>query len=174
MSITIEKAHSRPGYLLRVVCEVARPRQEVFDFFSDALQLERITPPFLNFHVLTPPPIEMAEGLTIDYRLRVRGFPIRWRSEISLWEPPNRFVDEQRKGPYSHWHHEHLFEDSDGGTRVIDLVHYGVPGGALLNMLFVRHDLKRIFTYRQDQMQEILGATHQQWNLAHRARLNST
>lgn len=160
MSIVIDKAQARRGYLLRAECTVDRPREEVFGFFSDALQLERITPPFLKIQVLTPAPIEMAAGLTIDYRLRVRGFPVRWTSEISVWEPCTRFVDEQIKGPYTHWHHEHLFEDCDEGTRVIDLVHYGVPGGALLHALFVRRDLRQIFTYRQTKMQEYFSAVY--------------
>lgn len=157
MAITIEKATTRRGYLMRAECTVPRPREEVFDFFSDAMQLERITPPILNFHVLTPGPIDMEAGRTIDYRLRVRGIPIRWTSEISVWEPHTRFVDQQLRGPYSHWHHEHLFEDCEDGTRVIDIVHYGVPGGALLHGLFVRRDLIKIFTYRQETMLEIFA-----------------
>ena len=157
MSVRIEKAVGRRGYVMRAECVLPRGREEVFQFFSDAMQLERITPPLLHFKVLTPAPIEMFAGQTIDYRLRVHGIPIRWRSEISIWEPNDRFVDQQLRGPYTHWHHEHLFEDCEQGTRVIDIVHYGVPGGAPLHYLFVRRDIERIFTYRQQVLGEIFG-----------------
>jgi ligand-binding SRPBCC domain-containing protein len=93
-----------------------RARDEVFAFFADAGNLERLTPPLLSFSILTPRPIAMRPGTLIDYRLKVRGIPIRWRSEITVWEPPVRFVDEQRKGPYRLWHHTHEFAEQDGGT----------------------------------------------------------
>ena len=118
-------------------CELwlPRPLGEVFSFFADAGNLELLTPPQLNFHILTPRPLEMRVGLLIDYRLRERGIPLRWRSEITAWEPPHRFVDEERRGPYRLWQHEHLFEERDGGTVAIDRVRYAVPGGALINWL---------------------------------------
>ena len=99
-------------------CELwlPRPLGEVFSFFADAGNLELLTPPQLNFNILTPRPLEMRVGLLIDYRLRVRGIPLRWQSEITAWEPPPRFVDEERLGPYRLWQHEHLFEERDGGT----------------------------------------------------------
>lgn len=140
---------------------VERPRSEVFEFFADAGNLEELTPPWLRFEVATPRPIEMAAGRTIDYRLRVRGVPVRWRSVISVWEPPGRFVDEQVRGPYRRWHHEHRFEDRDGGTEVIDVVDYAVPGGPglerLVHRLFVGPDVRRIFDYRQERLEEIFG-----------------
>jgi ligand-binding SRPBCC domain-containing protein len=101
---------------------LSRPRPEVFELFADAGNLEELTPPWLSFEVVTPRPIEMAVGRFIDYRLKVRGVPVRWRSVISVWEPPVRFVDEQVRGPYRRWHHEHLFEERDGGTAVVDRV----------------------------------------------------
>src|SRR5689334_6083195 len=105
-----------------------RPRHEVFDFFADARNLERITPAFLNFHVLTPSPIDMRAGAVIDSRQRLRGLPLRWRSEITIWDPPRRFADAQRRGPYQQWDHTHTFEDEDGGTMVHDRVLYRLIG----------------------------------------------
>jgi ligand-binding SRPBCC domain-containing protein len=132
-----------------------RPLDEVFAFFSNAHNLDRITPPWLHFQVLTPPPIPMHVGQRIDYRLRVRGVPIRWQSEITAWEPPHRFVDEQRRGPYRAWIHEHTFEAQDGGTLARDLVQYAVLGGALVNRLFVARDVERIFAFRSEMLREI-------------------
>src|SRR5579871_5848818 len=85
-----------------------RPLEEVFPFFADAGNLPILTPPWLHFHILTTRPIEMRRGALIDYRLRIHGLPIRWQSEIVEWDPPHRFVDEQRRGPYRLWHHEHV------------------------------------------------------------------
>lgn len=136
---------------------VPRPLNEVFDFFSNAFNLERLTPPLLRFNVLTPPPIEMREGLLIDYRLRVRGIPVRWQSEITVWEPPYRFVDEQRRGPYRVWWHEHSFEERDAGTVCRDRVRFAVPGGRLVQRLFVDPDVKKIFAYRGERLAEIFG-----------------
>lgn len=159
MAISIERdSNRRGGYVLRAECVVPRAQDEVFDFFSDAMQLEAITPGWLNFRVLTPHPIEMHVGRTIDYRLRIRGLPLRWTSEITAWDPPSFFVDEQRRGPYRHWRHEHTFESCDEGTRVGDIVHYGVPGGALVHWLAVRRDVERIFAYRQQALREIFSA----------------
>jgi ligand-binding SRPBCC domain-containing protein len=134
-----------------------RPVEEVFAFFADAWNLERITPPWLTFRVLTPPPITMQKGAITDYRLKLRGIPLRWRSEITVWDPPHRFVDEQRRGPYRAWLHEHTFAGKDRGTVVADHVRYSVWGGALVNRLFVARDLQRIFDYRHEQLTKLLG-----------------
>ncbi len=83
---------------------------EVFDFFADAGNLELLTPPWLHFEILAPSPVEMREGTLIDYKLRLHGVPIRWQSEITVWQPPFRFVDRQRRGPYRLWVHTHRFE----------------------------------------------------------------
>jgi ligand-binding SRPBCC domain-containing protein len=133
------------------------PREEVFAFFGDALNLQAITPEFLHFVVLTPPPIVMRPGTLIDYKLRVHGLPMRWRTLISAWEPPFRFVDEQLRGPYRQWIHEHTFEERDGGTLARDFVRYAVPGGALVDRFLVRPDVKKIFTYRAAKMRELLA-----------------
>jgi ligand-binding SRPBCC domain-containing protein len=132
-----------------------RPREQVFPFFADAFNLESVTPPWLEFEVLTPRPIQMRAGLRVDYRLRLRGFPLRWQSEITAWEPPCRFVDEQRRGPYRAWIHEHTFEERDGGTLAKDVVRYDVIGGRLTNQLFVRRDVERIFRFRQAKLREV-------------------
>ena len=128
---------------------------EVFAFFADARNLQKITPPWLDFRITTPGEIDMREGAFIDYKLKVHGIPLRWRSEITVWEPPRRFVDTQLRGPYRLWNHEHRFEEQDGGTLVIDDVEYSVYGGELIRKLFVARDVEKIFDYRTDRMQEI-------------------
>jgi ligand-binding SRPBCC domain-containing protein len=143
--------------LFRAELWLPHPRDVVFPFFADARNLEAITPPFLKFTVLTPPPIEMRVGALIDYKLRLRGFPIRWRTRITAWEPPLRFVDEQIRGPYSQWIHEHSFEERDGGTLMRDVVRYIAPGGAIVHFLFVRRDVESIFAFRRRRIAELLG-----------------
>lgn len=131
-----------------------RPVAEVFSFFADARNLQAITPPWLNFEVLTPGEIAMKPGTLIDYKLRVHGLPLRWRTLIREWEPPHRFVDEQLRGPYRQWIHEHTFTEQEGGTLARDKVLYAVPGGALINALFVRRDVERIFAFRRTRLAE--------------------
>jgi ligand-binding SRPBCC domain-containing protein len=144
-------------YLFQCELWLPQPREVVFDFFADARNLQAITPPWLHFVILTPTPIEMRPGALIDYKLRVRGFPLRWRTEITEWNPPHHFVDQQLRGPYKLWHHTHRFFDQDGGTRCVDEVRYHPPGGALVNYLFVRRDVQKIFAYRQQQLQQHFG-----------------
>ena len=127
-------------------------RDAVFSFFADARNLETITPPWLSFAIVTPEPIAMHSGSRIDYRLRVHGFPVSWRTEISAWEPPFRFVDKQLCGPYRQWIHTHTFEEKDGGTLCRDVVKYVVPGGRLINWLMVRRDVEKIFSYRRESL----------------------
>ena len=136
-----------------------KPLAEVFPFYSEARNLEILTPPWLRFEVLTRGPLEMSEGLKIDYKLRLRGLPVRWQSEITRWEPPALFVDEQRRGPYRLWVHEHRFTEENGMTLAEDFVRYAVPGGWLVDRLFVRRDLRKIFDYRHGQLREAFGAT---------------
>jgi len=132
-----------------------KPLEEVFPFFSDARNLEVLTPPSLGFEVLTPDPILMAQGTLIDYRLKIRGIPVRWQSEITKWNPPNSFVDEQRRGPYRLWIHEHHFEEHGGRTIAEDCVRYAVFGGRIIDTLLVRSELRRIFQYRRYKLTEI-------------------
>ena len=145
-------------FTLRTELWLPRAPTEVFPFFAEARNLETLTPPWLSFEVLTPAPIEMRTGTLIDYRIRVHGLPIRWRTEITAWDPPHRFVDVQLSGPYTLWHHAHTFEGRDGGTLCLDHVRYRPRGGALINWLFVRRDVERIFRYRQQRMQGLFGA----------------
>jgi ligand-binding SRPBCC domain-containing protein len=137
--------------------QLARPVGEIIHFFADARNLQAITPEWLDFQVLTPGTIEMKAGTLIDYRLRVHGLPLRWRTHIKVWEPPHRFVDEQLRGPYRQWIHEHTFTEHNGGTLARDVVHYAVPGGSLIHKLFVRRDVERIFAFRQGQLQARFG-----------------
>ena len=132
-------------------------RTALFNFFSDAFRLEQITPPWLRFRVLTPPPITIQSGTLIDYRLTLRMIPIRWRTEISSWDPPNSFTDRQLKGPYLLWEHNHTFEEFEEGTRVTDHVRYKVPGGRIVHAMVVKNDLLRIFEYRQQKMLELFS-----------------
>ena len=129
-----------------------RPREEVFAFFSDARNLDAITPSWLRFQMVTAGPVVMKPGALIDYKLRVHGLPIRWRTRITEWDPPIRFVDEQLRGPYRLWIHEHEFELRDGGTLVRDRVRYAVPFDFLVHNLFVSRDVARIFAYRTRQL----------------------
>jgi ligand-binding SRPBCC domain-containing protein len=136
-----------------------QPRDEVFAFFSDAANLDAITPSWLNFRTITPGSIVMHCGTMLEYKLRIHGFPIRWRSQITAWEPPVRFVDEQVRGPYRLWIHEHTFVERDGGTLVCDRVQYAVPFDWLTHSLLVRPDVERIFRYRADVLRRRFGVS---------------
>jgi hypothetical protein len=140
------------NYLFTSELWLPRPRAEVFAFFAAAHNLETITPGWLRFEVLTPTPIELRPGVMIDYRLRVHGLPIRWRTEILEWNPPHGFVDRQVLGPYHWWHHTHTFAERDGGTLCRDEIVYRPRGGALMNRLFVRRDIERIFAFRREML----------------------
>jgi ligand-binding SRPBCC domain-containing protein len=126
---------------------VPAPLGETFRFFADAANLERITPPWLKFEIVTPMPVSMQASVEIDYRIVVHGVPLPWRSRIDVWEPGVRFVDRQVVGPYRWWRHEHRFEALGIDTRVIDDVEY-VPRARFVSDALVRRDLERIFAYR--------------------------
>jgi ligand-binding SRPBCC domain-containing protein len=137
------------------------PRDQVFAFFADARNLERLTPPALRFEILTAGPIEMRAGAVIDYRLRLSGVPFTWRTVIEVWEPPFRFVDVQQKGPYAHWRHTHAFEETPAGTRMRDHVEYALPFGplgVLAHHLFVARRLDDIFAFREHVVGELLAS----------------
>ena len=135
---------------------VARPLDRTFEFFSDAQNLQQLTPPWLSFQIKTTLPIEMQEGTLIDYVIELYGVPIPWRTRIDAWEPGVRFVDRQIAGPYHWWRHEHRFEAVDAGTRVIDHVEY-VPRAAWLSSWMVNRDVQRIFRYRQGMLALLLA-----------------
>lgn len=146
-------------YVLSRVQTVPRPLDEVFAFFANPANLARITPPWLGFRMLTPPQA-MRAGLLIDYRIRPLGIPQRWRSAITTWEPPSRFVDEQVRGPYRSWHHLHEFHAVEDGTEIRDTVHYALPLGLLgriARTLLVRRQLDAIFAYRARIVADLFG-----------------
>jgi len=140
-------------------CEIwlPLPPEELFPFFADAANLDAITPKWLHFRIVTPRPVEMREGALIDYKLRVHGLPLRWRTLIREWNPPHSFVDEQLRGPYRQWVHRHTFEPQNGGTLARDVVHYAVPFDFIAHPLFVRRDIEKIFQHRQKALREMFG-----------------
>ncbi len=134
--------------------------ENLFLFFADARNLNRITPAWLNFHILNPD-VKLQKGLRIEYALKWRGFPLRWISEITEWNPPHGFIDTQIHGPYKTWIHKHMFVRENSDTRIIDEVHYSVPGSflePLIHKFFVGPDVKRIFEYRTQTILELFDA----------------
>jgi ligand-binding SRPBCC domain-containing protein len=153
--------HSLSDYVLRRQAFIPAPLEEVFEFFSDTDNLERITPDWLHFRVLTKGPIEMKVGARIRYRLRIGGVPVRWDTRITRWEPGKSFVDRQERGPYRCWDHTHTFEARGNGVLMCDIVRYALPFGPLgrlAHALWVRGALARIFDYRFEQIGQIFGA----------------
>jgi ligand-binding SRPBCC domain-containing protein len=140
---------------LRRSLTIERNIDEVFEFFSKAENLERITPPHLNFKILTPKPIAMGEGTIIDYQLSLYKVPFKWKTLIRSWNPPHEFIDEQLKGPYTSWVHLHRFEQIDtNATLMTDYVQYSIFGGKLAHFL-VKRDVEKIFSYRNNQILKI-------------------
>ena len=152
----------RPVYTLHRCGWVPRSLHETFEFFERPQNLARITPPWLGFRMLSPEPIRMAQGLTIDYTVRVLGLRRHWRSLIIEYDPPNSFRDVQVIGPYRLWDHRHTFWPEDGGTVIDDVVVYELPLGPLgllVNRLAVRPRLDAIFDYRRDRIGCLLSRT---------------
>lgn len=132
------------------------PRDEVFPFFADAANLQVLTPPWLYFKIETALPVEMYPGRQISYRIKLRGLPMRWVSEISAYRPPDMFIDEQRKGPYRQWIHTHRFIEERGGTRLLDEVQFDMVARFLVGG-WVASDLKKIFTYRHETLLKLFN-----------------
>jgi ligand-binding SRPBCC domain-containing protein len=134
------------------------PMERVFDFFSDAANLQTLTPPWVGFRILSPLPIAMRAGARIEYRIALAGVPMRWRTGITAWEPGQRFVDEQERGPYALWEHTHEFERCGDGVLMRDAVRYALPLGALgrvAHFVAVRSALAAIFDYRFARIREL-------------------
>lgn len=148
------------NYVLDAEIWLPRSPDELFAFFSNAQNLVKITPAFLQFNILTPTPIVMMQGTIIDYRLKVRGLPIRWRTLIEEWNPPHRFVDVQTRGPYTLWRHEHTFTPHKDGTLIRDRVEFRSRGGILaplLHRLIVNRDVQMIFHHRTFVLRTTFG-----------------
>ncbi len=151
-------------HVLEYETKLYRPLEEVFEFFSNAENLNLVTPPEVKFAFLTPMPIKMQVGAVIDYRIKLLGIPFYWRTQISSWEPPYRFVDIQAKGPYVFWHHEHTFEQKNGYVLMTDRIHYLSPGGflePLVDKFFVKKQLASVWAFRDKQFIKIFGQKNQ-------------
>ena len=138
---------------------IPRSCTDVFRFFEQADNLERVTPRSVGFRLLTPKPITMAHGTVLDYVIHLLGIPVRWTTYIATYEPPHRFVDVALRGPYSFWHHTHTFHESDGETEMTDEVRYALPLGVIgriVRALWVRRQLNHIFDYRARVIGEML------------------
>lgn len=154
----ILQADLRKEYFLEVHQWLPYSRDKVFPFFSNAYNLEKITPPWLKFKVLSMSTPEIQQGTLIDYKLTIRGVPLKWRTRIEEWQPVEKFVDTQLKGPYSLWHHTHTFQALHDGTLISDSIRYKVPFGFLGRIFagwYVKRDVQKIFNYRKKQISEI-------------------
>jgi ligand-binding SRPBCC domain-containing protein len=146
-------------YIFRKQQTIAHPIEDVFNFFKQPDNLEKITPSSVGFSILTPRPINMQVGTVLDYTIRLLGLPVRWTTLISAYDPPYRFIDVALRGPYSFWHHTHTFEENDQGTIMTDEVHYALPigiFGRLAHFLWVKRQLKYIFDYRMKVISDLL------------------
>ena len=139
---------------------VSTPRGELFRFFEDPQNLGRMTPHRMGFRILGMDDLPFRPGFRLKYRIKVMGVPLRWVTTITEYEPGKRFVDEQTRGPYAFWRHEHTFEDADGGTLMRDRVQYELPFGILgsaVQRLVVARELDRIFDFRARTVEELFA-----------------
>ncbi len=150
----------RKDHMLLMEQWVPEPIDKVFAFFSDAKNLERLTPPHLHFKVLGLSTEQLQEGTRIDYKLQLHGIPFRWQSLIHDWQPVTGFSDSQTRGPYKKWNHTHIFIEQDGGTLIRDRAQYRIPFGVPGDVVaypFVKKDLEKIFRFRYDKVRELFG-----------------
>jgi ligand-binding SRPBCC domain-containing protein len=148
-------------HILETTTLIPRPLSEVFAFFSKAENLNLLTPPALQFRILTPIPVQMQKGTLIDYKLSLNGIPFGWNTEICEWQPPYRFADRQLKGPYRLWYHIHTFREENGVTVMTDRVEFLSPGGILeplIHRLFVGRKVREIFAFREAAMKKLFPA----------------
>lgn len=136
------------------------PIEKVFDFFSKPENLGKVTPKSMAFQIVSPLPLQMKKGTIIDYKIKVMGIPMKWRTEITDWNPPFGFQDTQIRGPYRRWVHTHTFEEAEGGTMMRDHVEYLPPGWIfepLIHSLIVGPQVKKIFEYRASNFNYIFN-----------------
>lgn len=146
--------------ILKTVTTINKPLTEVFDFFSKAENLDKLTPSKVKFKILTPLPILMFPGQIIKYKIKLFNIPFYWKTEITEWNPPHKFADKQLSGPYVKWDHQHIFREVDGKTEMTDIVTYKSKGWILasfLHWLFVDKNVNEIFAYREKRLNEIFG-----------------
>ena len=142
------------------VTYINRPLSEVFEFFSKAENLNKLTPPILEFKIITPLPIKMEKGTFIDYKIKLNGISFKWKTQITAWENNHRFIDTQIKGPYKIWIHEHLFEEENGQVKMTDTVQYLSPGWFLepiINKLYISKKVEEIFAYRTIELDKLFA-----------------
>jgi len=147
-------------HVLKRVQQFPCKAEEVFSFFQMPENLALITPSWLDFRILTPPPVIMSRGTVIDYTIRWMTVPVRWTTLITAYDPPHLFVDEQIRGPYTLWEHTHSFREREGWTEMTDQVRYRLPFGLLgrvAHALFIRHQLEAIFDHRSRVIGQMFG-----------------
>jgi ligand-binding SRPBCC domain-containing protein len=156
-------------YRLEATMNAPVPLERVFRLFEDPRNLAKITPPWLNFRILHPESVRMREGAEIDYLIRWLGVPMKWKTLITRYEPPHLFVDEQVRGPYTLWHHEHTFLETGAGVEIRDRVDYRLPLGTLgriAHALVIRRQLLGIFRYRQAAIARLIGVPGISWRVS--------
>ncbi|MET0463670.1 MAG: SRPBCC family protein [Chitinophagaceae bacterium] len=151
-----------PAQVIKTVQKIPAELDELWSFFSDPANLAKITPPSMDFRVTSVHHSEsIYAGQVIEYRVKpLLGISVYWMTEITHVKAGEYFVDEQRKGPYSLWHHQHHFRKIEGGVEMTDIVHYRIPFGMigkLADKLFVKNKLKGIFEYRREVIEKMFG-----------------
>jgi ligand-binding SRPBCC domain-containing protein len=152
-------------YIIHREQHVKSTLTEAWDLLKDPVNLDLITPPELQFQIVSQVPREIFNGLIIEYRIRIPWFGVRqWVAEIKHIKEMHSFVDEQKIGPYRFWYHYHQIDELDGCIKLTDTVYYEVPFGIfgkILHFFFIRNTLKRIFDYRKEKLAELLNNNRQ-------------